>query len=237
MKRIPAAERRDRLVAAALRVVARDGVAAATTRRIVAEAGMSLASFHYVFTSRDELMAELVNAAVAGEESDLAPAFEAVEPPAGLREVVRAGLQHYFDGVRADPDREKAMFELTQWALREPGFEHLARRQYERYHRTAEEAARTAARLTGTEWNRPLPEIARTLVALTDGLTIAWLVTGDDEAATATMDFAADALTALAAATAPTATVAAPVAAAPAPARTPATTPATTTPPHPEGRR
>ena len=40
----------------ALTVIARDGVHAATTRAIVAEAGMALASFHYAFRSRDELI-------------------------------------------------------------------------------------------------------------------------------------------------------------------------------------
>ena len=196
MTRIPPAARRTALLHAALRVVARDGVAAATTRRIVAEAGMPLASFHYVFSSRDELMAELVELAVAGEQSDLAPAFD--PPPGDLRAAIRSGLQHYFDGVRADPDREKAMFELTQWALREPGFAPLARRQYERYYEVAEHAAADAARLTGSSWSLPLPQVARLLVALTDGMTVAWLATRDDAAAATAIDFAADALAALA---------------------------------------
>jgi AcrR family transcriptional regulator len=196
MTRIPPAARRTALVQAALRVVARDGVAAATTRRIVAEAEMSLASFHYVFSSRDELMAELVNAAVAGEESDLAAAFDPA--PDDLRAAIRSGLQHYLDGVRADPDREKAMFELTQWALREPGFAALARQQYDRYYEVAERAAADASRLTGSTWRLPLRDVARLLVTLTDGLTVAWLATRDDGAAAATIDFAADALAALA---------------------------------------
>ncbi|MDN4615834.1 TetR family transcriptional regulator [Leifsonia sp. F6_8S_P_1B] len=196
MTRIPVADRRTALIDAALRVVARDGVAAATTRRIVGEAGMSLASFHYVFSSRDELMGELIGTVVAQERSDLAPAF--ASPPGDLRAAIRAGLQHYLDGVRADPGREKAMFELTQWALREPGMEALARRQYDRYFELAEQTAAETARLTGSTWTRPLPQVARTLVALTDGLTIAWLVTRDDEAAAATIDFAVEALAALA---------------------------------------
>lgn len=199
MTRIPVADRRTALVQAALRVVARDGVAAATTRRIVAEAGMPLASFHYVFASRDALMAELIEAAVASEQHDFAPAFAGDVGSLGMRDAIRAALQHYLEGVRADPDREKAMFELTQWALREPGFEPLARRQYARYHEVAALAAEQAARLTGSEWMRPLAEVARILVAFTDGLTIAWLVTRDDAAAAATMDVAADALAALAA--------------------------------------
>ena len=200
MTRIPVADRRTALVQAALRVVARDGVAAATTRRIVAEAGMPLASFHYVFASRDELMGELIEAAVAGEQRDLDPLLAAVTDAdaRAMRDVLRAGLQHYFDGVRADPDREKAMLELTQWALREPGFEPLARRQYARYHQLAAHAAAEAARLTGSSWTRPIEEVARILVAFTDGLTVGWLVTRDDAAAAATMDVAADALAALA---------------------------------------
>jgi AcrR family transcriptional regulator len=200
MTRIPVADRRTALVQAALRVVARDGVAAATTRRIVSEAGMPLASFHYVFSSRDELMAELIEAAVAGEQTDLAPALAGDagdRDGLGMRDAVRAGLQHYFDGVRADPGREKAMLELTQWALREPGFEPLARRQYARYHEVAEQAARDAARLTGSVWLRPVDEVARILVSFTDGLTLGWLVTRDDAAAAAVMDVAADALATL----------------------------------------
>jgi AcrR family transcriptional regulator len=201
--RIPVADRRTALIQAALRVIARDGVAAATTRRISAEAGMSLASLHYVFGSRDELIAALVGAVIAQERSDLAPVLDV--PPAertggraAVRAAVRSGLQHYLDGVRADPGREKAMFELTQWALREPGQEGLARRQYEHYFSLAEQTVLRAARLTGCEWTRPTAEVARMLVALTDGLTLAWLVTRDDDAAAATMDQAADALAGLA---------------------------------------
>lgn len=198
MTRIPVADRRTALVQAALRVIARDGVAAATTRRIVAEARMPLASFHYVFASRDELMAELIETAVGSEQTDVAPALSVDAAHGGMRDAIRAGLQHYFDGVRADPGREKAMLELTQWALREPGFEPLARRQYARYHEVAAQAAAETARLAGHEWTRPLDEIARILVSFTDGLTVGWLVTGDDAAAAAVMDVAADALAALA---------------------------------------
>lgn len=198
MTRISAVERRTALVQAALRVVARDGVAAATTRRIVAEAGMSLASFHYAFSSRDELMAELVNTVVDGEQSALAPALQPSDHAVTMRDAVRAGLQNFFDAVRADPDREKAMFELTQWALREPGFETLARRQYARYFEVAERAVVQAAAVTGCAWSRPTAEVARLLVVLTDGLTVAWLVTRDDAAARAAIDFAADAVATLA---------------------------------------
>src|SRR5699024_6117672 len=54
--RIPVAERRGALLTAAFTVIASRGLAAASTRAIVAEAGMSLASFHYAFDSREELL-------------------------------------------------------------------------------------------------------------------------------------------------------------------------------------
>lgn len=198
MPRIPAIERRAALVQAALHVVAARGVAAATTRAIVAQAGMSLASFHYAFTSRDELLGELINTALEQEERTLAPALAPEFEPVSMRDAIRAGLEHYFRGVKADPQREKAMFELTHWAMRTPGMDVLARRQYDRYYALAEAALDVAGDKSGRSWDRPPAEIATLLVALTDGLTIGWLVNRDDAAAAALMDFAADALAGLA---------------------------------------
>ncbi len=196
MPRIPTAERRDALIKAALRVVAERGVTAATTRAIVAEAGMSLASFHYAFSSRDELMSELIREVVAQEET----ALIVPNPAAGasVRDILRSGFQGYLDSMRIDPQREKAMFELTHYALRTPEGEHLARLQYERYYALASSALAAGAEATNVVWDRPVEEVARILVALSDGLTLAWLVNRDDAAAAAIMDFAADAVAGLA---------------------------------------
>jgi Uncharacterized protein conserved in bacteria len=196
--RIPAGERREALVQAALRVVAERGVAAATTRAIVAEAGMSLASFHYAFTSRDELMAELVAFVVDRQQRALAPLLTPSGAVGTLREAIRSGLEQYFGVLREFPQREKAMLELTQYALRAPEMQPLARRQYDSYRELAASALSSVAELTGDAWTRPVDEVARMLIVLTDGLTIAWLVDGDDAAAAATMDFAADAIARLA---------------------------------------
>lgn len=202
MTRIPAARRREALMDAALRVVARTGIAAATTRAIVAEAGMSLASFHYAFESRDELIAQLVVSVLAEQEKALHAMLQGVpgslESPAPVRDAVRSGLQTYFEVVRQDPDRERAMFELTQYAMRSPELQSLARRQYESYYALAERAIQSASAAIGVEWDRPVREIATLLVALTDGLTLGWLVNRDDRMAAAVIDFAADSIASLA---------------------------------------
>src|SRR5699024_2380698 len=67
MAHIPVAERRAALVAAAWRVMASDGLAAATTRAICAEAGMPQGAFHYCFASRDELLREVATGLLPDE--------------------------------------------------------------------------------------------------------------------------------------------------------------------------
>ena len=120
MPRMPASDRRSALLTAALRVIAEHGVSAATTRAIVAEAGMPLASFHYAFRSRDEMMRELITVVVATQSNAV---LAILEEAADVRSAVRAGLQAFFDTVKADPGHEQVMFELVQYALRTPGLE------------------------------------------------------------------------------------------------------------------
>lgn len=197
-KRIPAAARRQALIEAALRVVAERGVSAATTRAIVTEAGMSLASFHYAFSSQHELMTELVGHIFGHESRALQPAYTAAVGGLSMRDVLRRGLQHYFDYLREDPLREKAMLELTQYALRAEDMAPLAREQYQRYYELGTSALTVAAEQTEHSWTRPIADVATLLITLTDGLTIAWLVNRDDRAAQAILDFAADSVAALA---------------------------------------
>jgi AcrR family transcriptional regulator len=125
-----AADRRLALLEAAFRVIAAEGVHGATTRAIVAEADMSLASFHYAFTSRDEMMHELIAHVI---ENQAVAAFESLRFGADLRTALRDGLQAFFEVVTADPAHEQTMFELVQYSLRTPELADLPRRQYAGY--------------------------------------------------------------------------------------------------------
>ncbi|WP_176079796.1 TetR/AcrR family transcriptional regulator [Paraburkholderia tropica] len=60
MAHVPAQERRKQFVEAASRVISEKGVSGATTRAIAQEAGAALASLHYVFNSKEDLLVELV---------------------------------------------------------------------------------------------------------------------------------------------------------------------------------
>ncbi|WP_413760210.1 TetR/AcrR family transcriptional regulator [Streptomyces sp. MMBL 11-3] len=179
MVRRPSAERRRQLTEAAIRVMTRDGVAAATTRAVAAEAGVSLSVFHYCFDSKQELVESVIETITS---HSVTVVREAIRPRGTLRETVAAGFRAYWDHVSAHPGEHMLTYELTQYALRRPGFEHLARRQYELYRDTYAELLGQLARDMDFALRVPVPVLARYLAAMTDGLTLNFLVLGDDAA-------------------------------------------------------
>ncbi|CAN5426805.1 hypothetical protein BH10ACT6_BH10ACT6_09340 [soil metagenome] len=192
MSRIPATERRDALARAALVVISRDGLAAATTRAIVAEAGMPLASFHYAVASRDELLRDVIELVVA--EEGVAALAPLLAQAGSIQEAAKLALTGYLEFVRRDPGHEQAMFELTQYALRTPGLDDLPAEQYARYHALAIELLDAATARFHPDWRARMPELARLLVSFTDGLTLAWLADRDDAAAARSIELAATAV-------------------------------------------
>ncbi|MDX2529169.1 TetR/AcrR family transcriptional regulator [Streptomyces europaeiscabiei] len=189
MARLPSAERRRQLTEAAIRAMTRDGVPRTTTRSIAAEAGVSLSVFHYCFESKQELI-ESVITTITGHYVTLVR--DAIRPRETLRETVRAGFQAYWDHVSAHPGEHMLTYELTQYALREPGFEHLARRQYEMYCDTYADLIAQLRVSMGFELTVPVPVLARYLAAMTDGLTLNFLVLGDDTTWTGILDTITD---------------------------------------------
>ncbi len=196
MSRTPASERRQALARAALAVISRDGLAAATTRAIVAEAGMPLSSFHYAVASRDELLGDVISLVVAQE--GVAVLSPLLERAGSVREAASLAFWGYFEFVRSDPGHEQALFELTQYALRTPGLDHLPAEQYARYHVLAIELLDVITTQFQVEWSIPVRDLARLLVSFSDGITLAWLANRDDAAAERAIDVAAEALTSFA---------------------------------------
>lgn len=195
MARMSAADRRVALLEAAFRVIAAEGVNGATTRAIVAEAGMSLASFHYAFTNRDEMMRELIGHVI---ENQTVAAFSSLRYGNDLRTAIRDGLHAFFEVVVADPGHEQVMFELMQYSLRTPELDGLPREQYAGYRFAVSGLLETAAADTGMRWMLPLDDVARMVVAITDGVTLGWLADRDDAAASRVIEFAATSVASLA---------------------------------------
>ncbi|MGW6688877.1 TetR/AcrR family transcriptional regulator [Streptomyces sp. NPDC054961] len=189
MARMPLTDRRRQLTEAAIRAMSRDGVSRTTTRSIAAEAGVSLSVFHYCFDSKQALLESVIET-ITGHYITIVKAV--IVPRDTLRETVRAGFQAYWDHVVASPGEHMLTYELTQYALRQPGFEHLARRQYELYCETYAELIEELRRITPFELTVPVAVLARYLAAMTDGVTLNFLAVGDEKAAAGILDMIAD---------------------------------------------
>ncbi|MEU3280035.1 TetR/AcrR family transcriptional regulator [Streptomyces antibioticus] len=185
MARMPSAERRRQLTEAAIRAMARDGVARTTTRSIAAEAEVSLSVFHYCFDSKQALIESVITTLTDHSVTVVKHALRPTGAPAPgvtLEETVAAGFRAYWDHVRAHPDEHMLTYELTQYALRQPGFEHLARRQYALYAEAYAEIVEQLRRDRDLRLQVPVSVLARYLAAMTDGLTLNYLVLGDEDA-------------------------------------------------------
>ncbi|MBZ4486545.1 TetR family transcriptional regulator [Microbacterium sp. cx-55] len=187
---MPPSQRREELIAAAIRVIARSGVAAATTRAIVTEAQMPLGAFHYIFENHDELMSAVVEAVT--EQERFVAETRSVDATS-VQAALLSGLNGYIDLLAAEPERELALLELGLFARRQDADGQM-RTQWESYFGTAAEVLQYAAELTRTRWTAPLPDLARLLVASLDGITLGWLADHDTAAARRTAAFVARAL-------------------------------------------
>lgn len=180
--RVPVEQRRRALAHAALRVLSDHGLQAATTRAIVAEADMSLASLHYAYPSRDALLREVVALVVADErdafEGALATADDVGTGMAALERLVRSSIDAYLGTIDEHPGREHGMLELTLAAARSDELRGLATDQYRSYRELVATMLEAAAAATGMRWTRGVDELAATIVAIGDGLTIARIVEG-----------------------------------------------------------
>ncbi|XVQ06767.1 TetR/AcrR family transcriptional regulator [Spirillospora sp. CA-255316] len=195
MARLPVAERRRLLIAAAARVMARDGIAATSTRAIAAEAGMPRGSFHYCFRSKDELLGELAATIV----SDMVQAARAVwSLDAPLDHNLRSSLRAVWEAGSERPDEHLVAYELTTYALHDRNRSQLARRQYESYYQQGTDYLAFVAQQAGIEWSLPMPTLARLLVTVIDGLFLNWLPDRNTKEAMNVLDAFAGQLAALA---------------------------------------
>ncbi|HBX81786.1 MAG: TetR family transcriptional regulator [Propionibacteriaceae bacterium] len=196
MRRLPLAVRRAELIDAAVRVIARDGLAKASTRAIVAEADMPLGAFHYVFRTREDMMRALVTEVVDKERSAALAAFEAQGSDTDLRSMLRAGLGSYLALLKTRPDLELAMLEVALYGVRHDAT--MVADQWQSYHRAAAEGLEKAAELCGVTWRQPIEHVAQSLISAFDGITLTWIAIRDAEAAERHMDFLADSFARLA---------------------------------------
>jgi AcrR family transcriptional regulator len=182
----PSGDRQAEILAAAVRVLARDGIAQATTRRLAAEAGINQATLLYYAGSKDALLL-----AVLREMMRLTSEIALAAAPTGLspREAIRHSVTAFWEHVEAAPELQIMQYELTLYALRNPESAWLAREQYDGYRAVVEERLREAYASAGATCAIPFDVLARVIVAGLDGLILQFI--SDRQAARARRDLEA----------------------------------------------
>lgn len=178
MSRISAEKRREQFIEAAIRVMSKEGLERATTRRIAEEAEAPQGAFHYLFDDKNQMLTEVIGAITLQVAQVLR---DAVDPTRGLAVAIDDGLRAFWRHVVSDDGLQLMQYELMIFARRTDGYEWLAEWQYNRYVTSAREVFSAAADAEGLSPAIGIDELARFLVAAVDGLVIQYEVHHDAE--------------------------------------------------------
>jgi AcrR family transcriptional regulator len=195
MSPVQAAEHRSAIVAATIRLMVREGIGAASTRRVAAEAGVAQATIHYVFGTKTELYRAVIEAVT----SNLVRAVqEGLAPHPHWTEDVAVASQAVWDIIETDNSTALLLIELTAYALRDPDLRDLARDLYDSYQRLAVNAVEVLVERSDEELRIPVDQVADLVVAGLNGLVLSFLVHGDRARSRRDLENLVDSLTAVA---------------------------------------
>ncbi|MEU5400687.1 TetR family transcriptional regulator [Streptomyces sp. NPDC005963] len=178
MAHVTAAERRPQLIAAAIELMAREGVAAGSTRAIAAELGVAQATVHYTFGTKADLYRAVLESLTEGL---IAEVQEGVRNATSLEEALRATAEVFWVDMCERPELNLLWFELITFAVRRPDLRHVVQKYQQGITDIAITALVETGRRTGVEYAVPPAELTRFLLAGLDGLCMGLMMeTGGD---------------------------------------------------------
>lgn len=183
MPRLSAQDRRVELIDATVRVAVAEGLDAATVRRIAQEAGVPLGTVHYCFGSKAALISAVADS-IEQPTIDVA-LLESLPTDQALVAAFRA----YWEQIGSDRRRQLLIYELLAHLSRgDDASREIARQLTDR----AYGAVLGAIRAYAEDLGRTLPAepevLARLVIAVTDGVSLAWIVNSDDGQAQVVME-------------------------------------------------
>lgn len=179
MAHVSAAERRPQLIKAAIDLMAREGVAAGSTRAIAAELGVAQATVHYTFGTKEDLYRAVIEHLTHGLVDQVRQSAPA---DAGFEETVGVLASALWRTVRDEPRSYQLLTELTMFALRSPHLREALEVHNLGVMSVTAGLVADAAERTGQQLAQPAQLIARFFLAGFDGLMQQRLTFPDDEA-------------------------------------------------------
>jgi AcrR family transcriptional regulator len=170
--RIRSEVRRKQFIDAAVTVIARDGVDGATTRRIAEEADAPLATLHYCFHTKENLLW-----AVYEELADNVRTAIEERVPQGrsLADIASELVDECMRTAIERPDSNRSQLEIWLWAERNDA--EFASRLYGKYIDAWQNLLRTAKNPLSED---ELETVSRMIVGLVDGLCMQFATHGDE---------------------------------------------------------
>ncbi|MEU6806675.1 TetR/AcrR family transcriptional regulator [Streptomyces neyagawaensis] len=179
MAHVSAAERRPQLIKAAIGLMAREGVAAGSTRAIAAELGVAQATVHYTFGTKEELY----RAVMEQLTHDLVDQVTRAAPTdASFEESIVTLAEALWRTVLEQPASYQLLTELSMFALRTPYLKEALQSHHGEVLAVTRKQVEQAAERTGHRLGQPAEAIARFFLAGFDGLTMQHLSLPDEEA-------------------------------------------------------
>jgi len=196
MAHVSALDRRAQLVSAAIDLMARDGMAAGSTRAIAAELGVAQAIVHYVFGTKQELQRAILTE-ITG--SILGQVEGTPVPTDDFAGSLNAWARALWQTVERQRDRYALLFEFTASALRDSQLRSLLAAHDRNIEVLASNLIAGASARAHAALARPAGDLARFFLTGFDGIVVRYLTDGDGGAARALLQDQVSATIALAA--------------------------------------
>ncbi|MEO8221529.1 MAG: TetR family transcriptional regulator [Specibacter sp.] len=169
--RVSSEERKEQLISATVGIMRREGVQSVTIRAIAKEANAPLATAHYCFSNKEELM----EASAEAWFKNLRRFSSGVPEHLGLRKAVEQVAEGYWRALEEDPASILAEIELILWATRNAAVSPLAAKIYPAYEVELGNTFSSAAQSSGDLCLLGFDTLVRCFLMIFDGAAIQYM--------------------------------------------------------------
>jgi AcrR family transcriptional regulator len=176
--------RREQILAAALQVMVAEGVYHATTRKIAEAAGVNVATLHYHFENKEEILFCVLEGLASTYREVLARRFS---EPQCLNDRIPDLLHFIFSEIERSRGEQLVHQEMTLYVLRYPHAEHMAADKDREIFKLYEDMLLNASDVR-PEHARFIFRLANFIYTSFVGILNQWLATRDTERLMSTTD-------------------------------------------------
>jgi AcrR family transcriptional regulator len=169
--RVSAEDRKEQLISATVELMRREGVQSVTIRAIAKEAKAPLATAHYCFSNKEELM----EAAAEAWFKNLSRFSSDVPVHLGLRKAVEQVAEGYWRALEEEPASILSEIELILWATRNAAVSPLAAKIYPAYEVELGNIFSSAAQNAGDQCLMEFAALVRIFLMIYDGAAIQFM--------------------------------------------------------------